>query len=235
MDLELVKEQARDLAEEVNPESELTPLLVARGISCERGDNLLFDGLDLSIDQGSVMQIAGPNGSGKTTLLRAICGLFDSPIDTLTWRGIEVTNPLQYADELLYLGHRAAIRPHLTLMENLSWYSCLSRCTDKQQISSVIDEVGLGGYEAELTGSFSAGQKRRVALARLRLVNCRLWVLDEPFASLDVAGVDMLRGWIEQFVISGGSVIYSTHQVVEFDRCQSEVLDIAAFQRGAVQ
>ena len=199
---------------------------MARGIHCERGEKLLFDSFNLTIETGSILQLAGPNGSGKTTLLRSICGLFDAPIESLAWRGIEVTNPLQYADELLYLGHRAAIRPHLTLLENLSWYGCLSRCSDNSQLGAVIDEVGLAGYEYELAGSLSAGQKRRVALARLRLIDCRLWVLDEPFASLDLDGVNMLRGWIQEFVGSGGSVVYSTHQAVEFNRCDSQVLNI---------
>jgi heme exporter protein A len=111
-------------------------------------------------------------------------------------------------------------------MENLSWYACLSRCSDPDQLTQVIDEVKLGGYESELAGSLSAGQKRRIALARLRLVDCNLWVLDEPFASLDAEGVDMLRGWIQNFVNAGGSVIYSTHQAVEFDRCESHVINI---------
>lgn len=207
-----------------------TSLLVAKGIYCERGEKLLFESFDLTIEPSSIVQLAGPNGSGKTTLLRSICGLFDAPIDSLTWRGIAVSNPLQYADELLYLGHKAAIRPHLTLIENLSWYACLSNCTDKDQLTTVIEEVGLTGYELELAGSLSAGQKRRIALARLRLVDCRLWVLDEPFASLDVEGVEMLRGWIQEFVSSGGSVIYSTHQAVEFDRCESRLVNIGQQQ-----
>lgn len=214
-------------------EGSKTPLLVAEGIRCERGDKLLFDDFDLTIDRGSILQLAGPNGSGKTTLLRSLCGLFDASVDSLVWRGIEVSNPLQYADELLYLGHRAAIRPYLTLMENLTWYACLSRCSDMQQIESVISEVKLTGFEEELAGDLSAGQKRRIALARLRLVDCNLWVLDEPFASLDAEGVSMLRGWIQEFVGSGGSVIYSTHQAVEFSGCDSRVIQVGAQGMGA--
>lgn len=207
-------------------QTQQTPLLDARGIRCERADKLIFDGFDLQIDSGSILQLAGPNGAGKTTLLRAICGLFDARIDALTWRGIEVSNPLQYADELLYLGHRAAIRPHLTLTENLSWYACLSHFPHVERLEEVIAEVRLSGYESELAGSLSAGQKRRIALARLRMVDCKLWVLDEPFASLDLDGVNMLRGWIQNFVQAGGAVIYSTHQAVEFTDCDSHVLSV---------
>lgn len=207
-------------------ENPAQPLLVAKGVRCERGDKILFDGFDLTIKSGSILQLAGPNGSGKTTLLRSICGLFEASFESLVWRGIEVSDPLQYADELLYLGHRAAIRTHLTSSENLSWYSCLSRCSDIDQLEKAITEVELDGYESELASSLSAGQKRRIALARLRLVDCNLWVLDEPFASLDAGGVTMLRGWIQEFVASGGAVIYSTHQAVEFSGCESSVINI---------
>ncbi len=202
------------------------PLLDARGITCERGDKLLFDRYDLSVKSGEIVQLAGPNGAGKTTLLRSICGMFDAEIDTLIWRGIELSSPLEYADELLYLGHMAAIRPHLTLWENLSWYTCLSQCSDMSKLPAVVAEVGLSGYELELASSLSAGQKRRIALARLKLVDCRMWILDEPFASLDSAGVEMLCGWIQDFVQRGGSVVYSTHQPVDFANCESRTLDI---------
>lgn len=204
------------------------PLLEAKGIFCERGDKQLFESFDLSINSGEILQLAGPNGSGKTTLLRSISGIFDARIESLVWRGISVTDPLQYADELLYLGHKPAIRHHLTLYENLSWYACLSSCSDSAQLDQVIQEVGLEGYEDELASSLSAGQKRRIALARLRLVDCNLWVLDEPFASLDAEGVNMLCGWIQSFVQSGGSVVYSTHQPVEFPSCDSRILHIEA-------
>ena len=202
------------------------PLLNAKGITCERGEKLLFDNFDLSIESGEIVQLAGPNGAGKTTLLRTICGLFDAQIDSLSWRDIALDSPLQYADELLYLGHRAAIRPNLTLWENLLWYTSLSHCSDMSMLEQVIEEVNLTGYESELANSLSAGQKRRIALARLRLVNCRLWVLDEPFASLDVEGVSTLCSWIQDFVQRGGSVIYTTHQAVDFANCSSRVLTI---------
>ena len=202
------------------------PLLNAKGISCERGEKLLFDQFDLAIESGEIVQLSGPNGAGKTTLLRAICGLFDAQIDSVHWRDISVDSPLQYADELLYLGHRAAIRPNLTLRENLLWYSSLSHCSDTSMIEKVIAEVNLEGYESELVTTLSAGQKRRIALARLRLVACRLWVLDEPFASLDVEGVSTICGWIQEFVQRGGSVIYTTHQPVNFVDCPSRVVNI---------
>jgi|TARA_B110000483_G_scaffold77522_2_gene96534 heme exporter protein A len=202
------------------------PLLVAKGISCERGDKLLFDHYDLTAKSGEIVQLAGPNGAGKTTLLRSICGMFDAQIDHLSWRGIKLSSPLEYADELLYLGHKAAIRPHLTLWENLSWYTCLSQCSDMNKLAEVVAEVGLSGYELELASSLSAGQKRRIALARLKLVTCRMWILDEPFASLDADGVKMLCGWIQDFVQQGGSVVYSTHQPVDFANCDSRTLNV---------
>ena len=208
-------------------------LLDAKGIRCERGDRFLFDHYDLSIQSSEIVQLAGPNGAGKTTLLRSICGLFDAQFASLSWRDIELESPLEYADELLYLGHKAAIRPNLTLLENLSWYSSLSQGSELTRIEEVVREVKLSGYESELASSLSAGQKRRIALARLRLVDCRLWVLDEPFASLDAEGVAMLCGWVQDFVKRGGAVIYSTHQPVDFADCNSRVLTIEPAPLGS--
>ena len=205
-------------------------LLSIQNLGCQRGDEQVFDGVDLQLRDGEILQIAGANGSGKTTLLRSLCGLFDASYDRLSWRGEMVDSPLSYADELLYIGHRPATRARLTVLENLQWLASLNQGSDVSRWPDCLRQLSLEGYEHEFLTSLSAGQKRRVALARLQLTPVRLWVLDEPFASLDRAGVELLRGWITDFVTSGGSLIYSTHQDVEFPGCPVRVLDLSGFR-----
>ncbi len=194
-------------------------LLSLQNLSCSRGERPLFRDFSLALDAGEILQIAGPNGSGKTTLLRVICGLFECESLRLHWQGQAVPSALAYADELVYIGHRAALRSQLSVAENLAWFTVLDGVQPQtSDITRVLDKLCLAGYENELVSNLSAGQKRRVALSRLELSGVRLWLLDEPFNALDAAGVELLREWIDNFVEGGGAVVLTTHQQVTF-RC----------------
>lgn len=193
----------------------------------------MVQSLDLELAAGEILQLAGPNGSGKTTLLRALCGLLDCNFDQMIWNETAVESPLEFADELIFLGHRAAVRDRLTVSENLRWLASLNPHSRTDGLAELLAQVRLRGYEDELAASLSAGQKRRLTLSRLQFAPARLWVLDEPFASLDSQGVEMLRGWISDFVNSGGSVLYSTHQQVDFPGCRVRKIDMAWGQRPA--
>lgn len=210
----------------MNSAADHSPLLAVQGLACERGDETLFSGFNLTLARGEIVQIAGPNGAGKTTLLRSLCGLFDANFDALSWCGTPVESPLEYADELLYLGHRPAIRNHLTLAENIELFAALATGADLSRVADLIWQLGLRGYEEEPASSLSAGQKRRLALMRLGICEAKLWVLDEPFAALDAAGVALLRDWITAFTSSGGAVLYSTHQPVSFPGCEMRIIDL---------
>ena len=204
-------------------------LLNLENLSCSRGERELFRDFSLHLDPGEILQIAGPNGSGKTTLLRVLCGLFEAESAAFSWEGEPVDSALRYADELIYIGHRAALRSHLSVAENLAWFATLDDVeVDADDIEAVLAKLQLSGYENELAANLSAGQKRRVALARLELSGARLWLLDEPFNALDQAGVDLLRGWIDHFVEGGGSVILTTHQQVAFNTPSYRILNLGA-------
>lgn len=204
-------------------------LLNLENLSCSRGERELFRDFSLHLNQGEILQVAGPNGSGKTTLLRIICGLFEAESLALTWKGEVVDSALRYADELIYVGHRSALRSYLSVAENLAWLASLDDVEVRpEDIDAVLKQLNLNGYHDELVSNLSAGQKRRVALARLELSGARLWLLDEPFTALDHAGVEILRDWIDHFVEGGGSVILTTHQQVAFRSPSYRVLNLGA-------
>lgn len=174
-------------------------LLRLSNLGCEREGRQLFSGLNLSIGGGECVSLIGPNGSGKSTLLRCISGLFpdyDGAVE---------------AASLCYLGHRPGVAPGLSALENLRWYAALDGAADVD-LMSLLASVGLAGYEEVLCARLSAGQQRRVALARLQLDPGRLWLLDEPFTALDVRGQDLVRSLIESHTAAGGAALCATHQ-----------------------
>lgn len=204
-------------------------LLNLENLSCHRGERELFSDFSLHLNQGEILQIAGPNGSGKTTLLRIICGLFEADSVKLSWDSEPVDSALRYADELIYIGHRGALRSYLTVAENLAWLASLDDVEVRpDDIDAVLKQLRLDGYHDEQVSNLSAGQKRRVALARLELSGAKLWLLDEPFTALDQGGVEILRDWVDHFVDGGGSVILTTHQQVSFRSPSYRVLNLGA-------
>ncbi len=167
----------------------------------------------MALKAGEVLRVEGPNGSGKTTLLKILCGQIADVDGEVRWQGRAL--PRARADllaNLLYLGHAPGIKANLTAIENLRWYQALSGdgCPDAQ-LEAALAEVGLAGFEDVPTAQLSAGQKRRVTLARLALSRRALWVLDEPFTAIDVAGVAALEHRLSDHAARGGAVLVTTH------------------------
>ena len=196
------------------------PLLHVKQLFCERDDRVLIRDLAFALHSGEILQIEGPNGSGKTTLIRILCGLSEDYEGELQWRGHPRNSQYDnFRHEHLYFGHLTGIKTSLSPRENLRWILQLKGVEQRgsvldQAIETALEQVGLASYEDVPVYALSAGQKRRVALARLRLEPAALWVLDEPFTAIDKKGVAELESLVQQHASAGGSVILTTHHTL---------------------
>ncbi len=187
------------------------PLLELRDIALERDERLLFSGLSLSLHAGELLQVLGPNGAGKTSLLRVLARISSDFSGSILYQGQDLArNSWNYANDCLYLGHAPGVKKSLTPLENLRWYQAqLPSVMNPQQ---ALAQVGLAGYEDTPCYQLSAGQLRRVALARLHLSQARVWILDEPFTAIDKAGVKALESLMAAQSARGGLVLLTSHQ-----------------------
>lgn len=187
-------------------------MLTARQLYCARDDRVLFENLDFDLAEGQVLQVHGSNGSGKTTLMRILCGLNDSYEGTIKWYGQDIEEQAAgFFSSLLYIGHRVGVSKVLNPIENLRWSCSLLQSVSDEQIMEALKEVGLRGFEESPCYTLSAGQQQRVSLARLIISPARLWVLDEPFTTLDSKGVAQLEQLLDRQAKAGGSVMVTTH------------------------
>ncbi|ASP40246.1 heme ABC exporter ATP-binding protein CcmA [Bacterioplanes sanyensis] len=206
--------------------------LHATGLCCERDDRMLFQNFDLTVTTGAMVQLAGPNGAGKTTLLRILAGLNHDFDGEVRFAGHELSEVYSdYAQQRLYMGHLAAVKKSLTALENLRWLTAQWQLADADLIDA-LEAVELAGYEDTPCQQLSAGQQRRVSLARLLVVPTPLWILDEPFTALDKQGVAWLEQRICEHVSAGGMVIITSHhalhavpglRVIDLDQWAPEV------------
>jgi heme exporter protein A len=179
----------------------------------------LYRQLNWTVKRGELWHIKGQNGAGKTTLLRQIAGLHLIDNGRIVWcnEGIK----------MIYLGHKLGLKEQLTANENLAWLAALDGGSSQTQRYAALATVGLRGYEENLVAHLSAGQKRRVALARLQLCDADLWLLDEPFTSLDQQGVIDEQAWLDRHRDSGGAVLMTSHQDLSLP--QVKILDLGEF------
>jgi heme exporter protein A len=177
-----------------------SPLLDITDVTCEREGRELFAHLSLQVYPGTCVELTGPNGSGKSTLLRCITGLFPD------YEGSIVVA------QMLYLGHKPGVSSLLTPIENLRWYQALT--DSDHSAADALARVGLRGYEEVRCQNLSAGQHRRVSLARLLVCQAPLWLLDEPFTALDDGGRELVRELLVAHCAQGGAVVCATHQAL---------------------
>ena len=204
------------------------PLLEAVALSCERDWRLLFEQLHFALQPGDMLQISGPNGSGKTSLLRLIAGLRQPTSGNILLQGQTLAEQRsELARNLLWIGHAAGIKGLLTAEENLAWLCALHRPASREAIWQALEAVGLRGFEDVPCHTLSAGQQRRVALARLYLADTPpLWVLDEPFTALDKSGVAQLEAHLAGHCERGGVVVLTTHHSLQHKPATYHDLDL---------
>lgn len=178
-----------------------------------RGERKVLDGLCVDAGAGDCVHVTGPNGSGKTTLLRVIAGFLHPEQGTVTWGGQPIAAERDaYAASLGYLGHSDGLKPELTARENLAFGVGLRRRLTAADIDAALMRVGLDAGDDRPSVQLSAGQRRRLAMARIVLCAAPFWLLDEPFTNLDATGVDIVSELIVGQLEAGGAVLVAAHQ-----------------------
>lgn len=185
-----------------------------QGLACRRGERLVFRSLDFALPPGGALVLIGPNGSGKSSLLRLMAGLTPAAAGVLAWNGTDIRDePAVHRGRLHFIGHSDALKPVLSAGETLAFWARMRGTS--ASIEPALARFGLGHAAALPCRYLSAGQKRRLALARLVAAPAELWLLDEPLTSLDSDAAAQLLAAIAEQRAQGGRVVLSTHAPIE--------------------
>jgi len=191
------------------------------GLALARNDRYVFTDLNFFLDAGQILQVEGHNGSGKTTMLRILCGLTLPSEGEIQWCGENIRKNLaEYYAQLAYVGHAPGIKGELTPLENLELAKRMDRPREGADAEQVLDRLQLPAFCDDVPcHNLSAGQRRRVALGRLLMLDARLWVLDEPFTALDPAGRSLVEELLSEHAQAGGMAVLTTHHAVNLEGC----------------
>ena len=201
-------------------------LLCGRELAVWRGERCLFEQLHFELGSEQLALLVGANGSGKTTLLRILAGLGMPTAGTATWKGTAITElASEERAEIAYRGHQEALKRDLTVVENLAFHSAL--WGREQKFDGVLAELKLDHVAHMRARYLSAGQRRRAALAMLKLQGAKVWLLDEPTTNLDSEGRAVLIEWTRRHVAGGGLAVIATHQPDEFAMRDALLIDLS--------
>ena len=190
-------------------------LLETQNLSCIRNDRLLFEHLDFTLEPGEMLVVEGPNGCGKTSLLRILTGLRLADSGAVLWRGDPIDHLAgDYYEQVNYVGHHDGVKYELSCLENLRLARAMG-IPSGLDLDDVLDQVNLYAYGDSEVGSMSAGQKRRLALARLLATDSMVWILDEPFTSLDKGSMAMFSVLFERHLERAGIIVVTSHHDIE--------------------
>ena len=194
-------------------------MLEAVNLGCTRGERRLFKGLNFSIKPGELIELRGANGSGKTSLLRILCGLARPAEGEVRWHGKNIRSlGEEYSGAVSYLAHQNGVKDELSAIENLRISSGVAgNVLSKANAQEILERVGLSRQQNLPARSLSAGQRRRVALARLLTSRATVWMLDEVLTSLDDTAIKLSRQFIGDHLSKGGLAIIATHQELDLD------------------
>ena len=189
--------------------------LITKDVGCDRAGSPIVRGVSFALEPGKALQLFGANGTGKTSLLSLFAGHIDPSEGSLVWRndgGEEQRRP--FGESIFFLGHEVCIKPALTALENLFFWAKsygIEKNAANVQVRDALARVGMSDFSGMRAGRLSAGQRRRIDLARSLLARREVWLMDEPAAAIDAAGVDMLRGLIKDHLFNGGIALIATH------------------------
>jgi heme exporter protein A len=193
-----------------------------------RGDRHVLRGVSLNLRPRQLLHISGPNGTGKTTLLRVVCGLLRPEQGLVSWLGRSISGVrAEYQAALAYASHEPALKADLTALENLRFAVGLKRRVTVSELRASLDQTGVAACADLPARVLSAGQRRRVAMARVLAMSASLWLLDEPFTNLDAAGSDLLRSLLQSHVERGGLALVVAHHDLKLD-CNVHRLELTA-------
>ena len=202
----------------------MTSQLSAENLTLFRGDRCLFRDVSFALESGEVLVLEGANGSGKTSLMKAIVGMLDLENGVVSWNGVAVNKQRQeFHGSLVWLAHRVGLKADLTLVENLRFESHL-RAQSDQDFDEVLDRLSISRLKRLPMRALSAGQQRRVALARMLLSKVPLWLMDEPFTNLDREGRALVMELVKEHLDKGGMCVMAAHQDVEIDAPVKKVI-----------
>ena len=180
-----------------------------------RGDRHVLKGVSVALRPQQLLHVCGPNGTGKTTLLRVVCGLLRPEQGTVAWLGKPIGSArAEFQAALAYASHEPALKGDLTALENLRFTVGLKRKVSAGEMHASLERTGVAACADLPARVLSAGQRRRVAMARVLAMNASLWLLDEPFTNLDAAGSELITGLLQSHVSQGGMALVVAHQEI---------------------
>jgi len=185
-------------------------LLSVRGLAFARNEQPVFGPLAFDVEPGEALLVQGDNGTGKTTLLRVLAGLLRAEAGEVRISGTEADHGAR-SRHVAYLGHLPALKADLSAEQNLRFLCGLHGARPERRIDAAMARVGLAGHDDALARQLSAGQKKRLSLARLWLSPAPLWLLDEPYANLDLDGIALVNALVSEHLAEGGAALVTTH------------------------
>jgi heme exporter protein A len=203
------------------------PLLAVRGLRFARNETPVFGPLDFAVDTGEALLVQGDNGAGKTTLLRVLAGLLRADAGEVEIEGHRARADMR-ARNIAYLGHLPGLKADLPALHNLEFLCGLHGRRPRQSSASAMATVGLAGYEDTVVRQLSAGQKKRLCLARLWLSPAPLWLLDEPYANLDLEGINLVNRMVQAHLRSHGAALITTHGAYAAPPVRTRMLQLGA-------
>ena len=206
-------------------QSSSSPLLRVRDLAFSRDELPVFGPLEFAVGVGEALLVQGDNGAGKTTLLRVLAGLLRADAGTMEIESAPA-DQLCRANHIAYLGHLPGLKADLSAMQNLRCLGGLHGQRIGQSVDAAMALVGLAGFEDAAVRTLSAGQKKRLGLARLWLSPAPLWLLDEPYANLDLEGIRLVNRMVEAHLAEGGAALITTHGAYAAPPVRTRLLEL---------